>query len=99
MLKIFAHTWQLLNRSPQVLQRRSFSTPSSPPSSRSPHAPKLRRSLGDIPYSISADFDRLRMAFHPGGANIPAELGPELPDVFSDVRSLAIITVSLVDEG
>lgn len=88
-VKIFARTLHQFNRSPQALQRRSF-TP-TPPSSPSINASKTNSPLGASSRKVSADFDNLRMAFslgpsNPAGGSAPAELGPELSDVYTDVR-------------
>lgn len=89
-LKIFQRTLHLFNRSPQTLQRRSFSP--TPPSSPSLNASKTGSPLGDHSRSVSGDFNQLRMAFsgfgnsNPAGGSAQAELGPELSDVFTDVR-------------
>ena len=87
-VRIFARTLQLFNRSPQALHRRSFS--STPPSSPSLNASRANPPLGDHSRSVSADYNRLRMAFSVGASNsagggAPAELGPELSDVYTDV--------------
>lgn len=85
--KIFARTLHQFNRSPQALQRRSFT--STPPSSPSLNGSKPNSPLG-ASRKVSADFDNLRMAFSLGastsGGSAPAELGPELSDVYTDVR-------------
>lgn len=89
-LKIFQRTLHLFNRSPQTLQRRSFSP--TPPSSPSLNASKTGSPLGDHSRSVSGDYDKLRMAFssfgnsNSAGGGAPAELGPELSDFFTDVR-------------
>jgi hypothetical protein len=87
--KIFARTLHLFKGSPQALQRRSFSP--TPPSSPSLNASRTGSPLGAHSRSVSADFDRFKMAFNsfgasnPAGGSAPAELGPELSEVYTDV--------------
>lgn len=80
---------QTLSRSPKSLRRRSLSTP---PNSPSPNAFRHNSPLSESTRSPSATFnsEKLRMAFNfgasnPAGGSASAELGSELPDVFTDV--------------
>lgn len=98
---IFARTLHLFNRSPQTLQRRSFS--STPPSSPSLNASRTGSPLSAQSRHVSADFDRFKMAFNSFGASnpadgsAPAELGPELSEVYTDVRRPATASVSFCE--
>lgn len=89
VVKFFDRTRQLLKRSPKTHQHSSSSSP--PPSPTILNVPKTSYSLGDASRPVPADSQTVVMAFSfgastsGGGANAQAELGPELPEVLTEV--------------
>ncbi|KAK2744432.1 hypothetical protein FQN55_006759 [Onygenales sp. PD_40] len=82
--KIFGPTFQLFNRSPGALPRRSFTNLRAAASP--PNVPKTRYSLDSKTRTVSSDYEVLKMAFGQpgpgfGGQGAKVQLGPELQEI------------------